>query len=300
MNIGMSPDKIQERREKHDARKSSKNLNSELEVPTTSCTQQVPSASLPIQVVTRDCSTIYSTAANWRNNRNKRSLMFNKRLDQTNYYELSCTMREDSMMIWRIVENLFPVVVQDLRYLDKDALLRNFLPKWSVITSAIDIETNAQRYANFVSLVDFKQMIIHFYSQSMPYDCQMSPERILETFSPILAFYSEKIILPIHSKGLDHQEYMALALILLFDPSYTNISLECSEMCRQIRMLIFRELRRYQMDRNCDEMRFIETVDTLNIVEKGEKKFHEELLVCEMNNVVLHDDYRLLLKELNG
>lgn len=71
-------------------------------------------------------------------------------------------------------------------------------------------------------------------------------------------------------------------------------------MCRTIRNLIFRELKNYQTDKNFDEIQFADTVDTLNIVEKGEKKFYEELLICDMHNVHLHEDYRLLLNELNG
>lgn len=221
-------------------------------------------------------------------------------LDETNYYQLSCFKIEDCMMIWRIVEDLFPSLTWNLRKLDKEALLRNFLPKWSVLTAAIDMEVKVQRYSKVNNTEEFKRMIVDFFTYSMPEKFKMPPEDILKVFGPMIVYYVTKIILPIHEKGLDQPEFMALALIILFDGAYSNISVECSEMCRTIRNLIFRELKNYQTDKNFDEIQFADTVDTLNIVEKGEKKFYEELLICDMHNVHLHEDYRLLLNELNG
>ncbi|EGT51177.1 CBN-NHR-50 protein [Caenorhabditis brenneri] len=252
------------------------------------------------RIISRDCSSIALTASNWQKMQAKRGDMFNKTLDQTNYYELSCVMREDCRMVWQVVENLFPMVTSNLRRMDREALLRNFLPKWSVLTAAIDMERNVQRYAKYNNLPDCQKLLVDFYQVSMPPQYKMSPEKILEVFSPILNYYGQRVILPIYAKNLDKAELMALALIILFDGAYTNISVECSEMCRKVRNLIFRELKGYQMDKNYDEMQFIDTLDTLNTIEKGEKKFMEELLVCDMHHVRLHDDYRLLMRELNG
>ncbi|EFO95255.1 CRE-NHR-50 protein [Caenorhabditis remanei] len=306
LEAGMNPEKVQQKREKHPPKK--RVLQEEVSIVAStsnnpsisSSPPSLPMSPLPHQIIPRDSSSIALTALSWQKVQNKRSLMFNKTLDQTNYYELSCIMREDCSMVWKIVEDLFPSATWNLRKLDKEALLRNFLPKWSVLTAAIDMEANVQRYSKFNNLEDCKRMIVDFYTDSMPSRYRMKPENILETFGPILAYYGQHVILPIYAKNLDRPEYMALALLILFDGAYTNISVECSEMCRNIRNLIYRELKGYQMDKNYDEMQFIDTLDTLSMVEKGERKFHEELLICDMHHVHLHDDYRLLMNELNG
>uniref|UniRef100_A0A1I7TUE8 NR LBD domain-containing protein n=1 Tax=Caenorhabditis tropicalis TaxID=1561998 RepID=A0A1I7TUE8_9PELO len=292
--LGMNPEKVQQKREKHVAK------NPQLPSSSSSSPPSLPISPIPTQILPRDCSKIALTTSNWQKMQPKRSLLFEKTLDQTNYYELSCIMREDCLMVWKIVEDLFPQAIWNLRVLDKEALLRNFLPKWSVLTAAIDMEMNIKRYSKWQSIEDCQRMIVDFYMGSMPERYRMTPLEILKAFGPILAYYGEQVIFPIHKKGLDKAEYMALALIILFDGAYTNISVECSEMCRNLRNLIFRELKGYQMDKNYEEIQFIDTIDTLNMVEKGERKFHEELLVCDMHHVHLHDDYRLLMKELNG
>ncbi|CAO4381336.1 unnamed protein product [Caenorhabditis nigoni] len=308
LEAGMDPEKVQVKREKHPPRKKVSQQsdipmdpeNSQLVPSTSSSPPSLPMSPLPLQIISRSSSTISQTAFSWENLQPKRFLLFNKTLDQTNYYEVSCLMREDCRMIWNIVERLLPAATHNLRYLDKEAMLRNFLPKWSVLTAAIDMEMNIRRYSKFGGLEEIQRMLVEFYQYSMPYEYRMTPEAILKTFGPLLAYYGEHVILPIHAKNFDKAEYMALTLLILFDGAYTNISVECSEMCRKIRNLIFRELKGYQMDKNYEETQFIDTVDTLNIVEKGERKFHEELLVCEMHHVHLHDDYRILMNELNG
>lgn len=307
LEAGMDPEKVQVKREKHPPKKLVPrdvefNDTSSSDIPSTSSSPpSLPISPLPVvRIVSRNCSSIAQTASNWQKIQPERLNLFEKTLDQTNYYELSCLMRDDCRMVWKVVEGLFPSATMNLRWADKEALLRNFLPKWSVLTAAIDMEMNCRRYAKFNNLDDIQNMLVRFYMDSMPSQFRMTPEGILKTFGPILAYYGEHVIMPIHAKNFDKAEYMALTLIILFDGAYTNISVECSEMCRKIRNIIYRELKGYQIDKNYDEMQFIDTLDSLNMVEKGERKFHEELLVCDMHHVKLHDDYRLLMKELNG
>lgn len=105
------------------------------------------------------------------------------------------------------------------------------------------------------------------------------------------------MVLPMNAKMFNSIEYMALAMLLLFDGAHANISADCSKMCHDIKNVILRELRDYYIDNGVDEMRFFETIDTVNHVEKGESKFIEELLACELHNVHIHEDYRLILHE---
>ncbi|EGT51188.1 hypothetical protein CAEBREN_31961 [Caenorhabditis brenneri] len=119
-------------------------------------------------------------------------------------------------------------------------------------------------------------------------------------FEPFLTYYGVYLALPICAKKFDAMEYMALALITFFDGAHTNISPDCADLCHGIRNQILRELRGYHSNLSCGgEMRFIETIDTLQLIEKGESKFQEELLLLEMYNVHIHEDYRLMIREHN-
>ena len=69
------------------------------------------------------------------------------------------------------------------------------------------------------------------------------------------------------------------------------------EMCQNIKKVILRELKNYQNEKDFDDMRFIETIETLQLIERGEKKFMEEMMICEMYNVRIHDDFKAILKE---
>lgn len=61
--------------------------------------------------------------------------------------------------------------------------------------------------------------------------------------------------------------------------------------------MILKELRNYQIDRNFHENRFFVALEALQIIERGEKKFMEEMLVCEMNHIRIHDDFRKIIRE---
>ncbi|ULT91835.1 hypothetical protein L3Y34_009492 [Caenorhabditis briggsae] len=105
------------------------------------------------------------------------------------------------------------------------------------------------------------------------------------------------MVMPIVVLDLERAELMSIIWLLFFDNGYTNISPECQEMCRNIKKVILRELKNYQIDRNFDEMRFLDTVETLEIIDKGEKKFLEEMMICETHHVRIHDDFKAILKE---
>ena len=60
--------------------------------------------------------------------------------------------------------------------------------------------------------------------------------------------------------------------------------------------MILRELKGYQDDKNCSEMRLADTIDTLRLLEKAEQKLQEEFVLCGLHNVVLHDDYKQIFQ----
>lgn len=127
-------------------------------------------------------------------------------------------------------------------------------------------------------------------------------------FWPLWAYYFDQIMIPIYEKKHDLMESMAQLLLILFDPgnqhyhriprlisnlpAYINISEKCAEQCRHLRNMILRELRGYLTDKNHSENRFFDVLDNLNLIEKADAKFQEELLICDMYNVKLHEDFR--------
>lgn len=40
-----------------------------------------------------------------------------------------------------------------------------------------------------------------------------------------------------------------------------------------------------------------ETLESLEYFEKGDKKLMEEILICQINNIKIHDDFREILSE---
>lgn len=84
--------------------------------------------------------------------------------------------------------------------------------------------------------------------------------------------------------------------ILFFDAAYTNISEEAKKICDSIRKVVLRELRGYQIDKNLKDNRILDAMETLPIVERAVGKFEEELLICEMNGIQIHEDFQEIMK----
>lgn len=85
-----------------------------------------------------------------------------------------------------------------------------------MLAAAIDVEVIAQRYNDKLkTMTDYKKIIANFYQSSFSY--QLSEEEILTAFEPILTFYGVNVIIPMRELGFDKTEYMALALLIMFD-----------------------------------------------------------------------------------
>ncbi|CAL2047222.1 unnamed protein product [Caenorhabditis brenneri] len=232
---------------------------------------------------------------NWSNWHDFESMRDGRKIGWLNLYEASSTVKNDINLTWRMVLKVFPAM-ENLIQKDKSALLHNFIPKLWQIGRVLDHIKILEKYEN-MNEGDYNSMVLSFYQGSFEKGEEMSDEEILRTFHPFWWYYYTKMILPIVWMDLERTELMAVIWLLFFDNGYTNISTECQEMCRTMRKMIYLELKNYQKSREFDEMRFIETVETLEIIERGEKKFMEEMMICEMSNIKIHDDFRKVLRE---
>lgn len=258
----------------------------------------LPLSPMSFHIIPRDNSNISHVVSKWVTIQGKRRQLYGKRIDEVTYYETCMATKHDCEIMWGVIEVIFPQL-QELTKWDRDALLRNFHPKWSLLVAAIDFEKNTADYEGVCTPDDYFNMVVKFYKSSLYEGCHMEREEILRIFEPYLRYYAFALALPICEKKFNAVEHMALAMLIFFDGAHTNISNHCSELCHNIKNVILRELRGYYIDRNIEEMRFIETIDVLQLMQKGESKFQEELLLCEMHNVHIHDDYRLMIREHN-
>lgn len=282
--IGMSPDKLQGARDK--------NLTMEL-------LQNTPSSSSPslltARIIPRTSDSLEFAIPNWQEFERMRRENSGEKTEWLNIYEITCMIQMDIDLTWKMVDNMFPLS-RKLENSDKAALIRNFVLKfWQIITILEFIENAA--YFQSLDKEGCDKMILSFYKGSFVDGKEMSNKQILRIFEPFWGSFGAKIAAPIIGLGLDKEELMAIVWMSFFDNAYTNISQDCQEMCRDIRKVILRELKNYQIDKNFEEMRFIDTIGSLEIIEKGEKMFSEEMLLCQMHNVRVHDDFMTIIKE---
>ncbi|PIC13370.1 hypothetical protein B9Z55_027765 [Caenorhabditis nigoni] len=242
----------------------------------------------------RSTSKLHSAISNWQNFESIRLEKSGRKQEMMTVYELSCIVKMDIDLTWKMVMKMFPDM-EKLKIQDRSSLLNNFIVKLWQLIPILDFLNNSEKYSDLKE-EDIQQMVIWFYQGCFPEDQQMSMA-LLRKFMSFWTFHYTKIILPIAALELEKAEIMAIIWMIFVDYGFTNISSECQEMCRHIKKLILRELKSYQIDRNFDETRFLDTVETLEIIERGEKKFMEEMILCEMHHVRIHDDFKAILKE---
>lgn len=279
IEIGMSENKIQGRRDK---------------IAEKSIDQSSPENTVSFNhIPSRSTEMLCFAQSNWRNFESIRLEKAGKGSEMMNVYELSSIVKMDIDLIWKMVKNLFPNAAEKLKIGEISTLLNNFIIKFWQLIPLLDYLDNAEKYSNF-ALEDVEQMVNWFYDGCFPEEMSVEVFRKFESF---WIFHYSKVILPIVSLQLEKTELMAIIWMMFFDDGFINISPECQEICRNIKKMILRELKNYQIDRNFDEIRFFDTLVSLEIIERGEKKFMEEMLICEMYNVRIHEDFKLILKE---
>ncbi|CAP34872.1 Protein CBR-NHR-112, partial [Caenorhabditis briggsae] len=282
--IGMSPDKLQGFRDK--------NLTMEV------C-QNTPSGSstslLAARIIPRTTSTLEFAIPNWHEFERMRKENSREKTDWLNIYEISCMIRMDINLTWKMVDKMFPLS-RKLDDSDKKALLRHFILKFWQIWPIFDCIKNTEDYES-MKKNNYEKMIVGWYGGCFKEGKEMSNNEIIRVFEPFWSTFYSQIVPPIIGLKLENEELMAIVWLLFFDNAYTNISQECEEICRNIKKVILRELKNYQIDKNFEEMRLLDTVETLELIEKSEQKFLEEMMICEMHHVRIHDDFKAILKE---
>ncbi|EGT51168.1 CBN-NHR-63 protein [Caenorhabditis brenneri] len=171
---------------------------------------------LSLQITPRESYSISNVVVKWIKNHEKNSKFCGKRMDELTYYQMSMASKYDCGVMWSVMENVFPQL-EVLRSWDRDALLRNFQPKWSFLSAAIDFYKNREAYSTIRTEEDYCNMIVKFYNQSTYEDCEMEPEEILRIFLPFQSFYGLSLAVPISQKKFDSVEFTALAMMALFD-----------------------------------------------------------------------------------
>ncbi|CAI2353266.1 unnamed protein product [Caenorhabditis sp. 36 PRJEB53466] len=250
---------------------------------------------LSCNIIPRTCSNISSTVANWVDLDKQRKMLFGDNIFKLNFTQITHLAKSDTSLLWNFSEIVFPSIVE-LDPSDKQAIISNFYPRWTMMESSIDYSVNYEFFSIFVGSDAYYEMMANFYGSSMSEEQRIDNKELVRIFGPYWDFHYAEIADPIYRKKCDKVEFMALFLLLLFDEAYTNISEDCARVCRSIRKVILRELKGYQTDNNCSEMRFIDVLDTLMLLEKAEQKFQEEVLICGLNNVHMSDDFKAIVQ----
>ncbi|CAP36367.1 Protein CBG19059 [Caenorhabditis briggsae] len=204
--------------------------------------------------------------------------------------------RPDTTLLWSLGMMIFP----DLGFLtakDREAIICNFFPRWIVMESSIDYCTNQEHHRKMMdNSEELEKMIVKFYGSSM--ERRKPDKEIVNIFKPYWVHFYNEIAESVFQMKLDKVECIALFLMILFDDAYTNISEEGAKLCRNLRKVVLRELKGYQTDNNLPEKRLLDVMSTLMLLEKGEEKMQEEIILCGLNNVNLHDDFKSIVQGL--
>lgn len=280
--IGMTKNKVQSMREKNAVR---------VRPPTFMATL----SSLSCYIVPRSCFNITKTVDNWPEIDQKRKDLYGENFYELNFLEVSNFAKSDTNLLWSLGEMIFPDV-KNLSAADKEAIICNFFPRWIIMECAIDYCTNYDYHTQLLKGDGLDRMLVMFYGSSMREEKRMTDEDILKTFKQYWIQMYVDICEPVYQKRYDKVECIALFLLILFDDAYTNISEESAQLCRNLRKVILRELKGYHIDNDFTEMRFLDVVSTLTSLERAEQELQEEVLICGLNNVSLHEDFKAIMQ----
>ncbi|CAL2047223.1 unnamed protein product [Caenorhabditis brenneri] len=284
LKVGMSPEKVQVCRDKHCAR-----------APKPSTSTQILPSLLTARILPKDISNISFAIPNFQQFQQNRIELTGGKMAEMNIFELTSTTKMDLDLVWRMVNNMFPMT-REMMEKDRAALVRNFIPKFWMLSPVLDCIENPDFFDN-MEKEEYENMVVAFYDGSFIKGKELSKKEILRVFEPFWYSFYTKIAPPIVGLNLKQEELMGIMWLLFFDNGYTNISTECQEICRTMRKMIYLELKNFQNSRKFDEMRFFDTVEVLEIIERSEMKLMEEILICEMHNVRIHDDFKTILRE---
>uniref|UniRef100_A0A1I7TUE5 NR LBD domain-containing protein n=1 Tax=Caenorhabditis tropicalis TaxID=1561998 RepID=A0A1I7TUE5_9PELO len=242
----------------------------------------------------KDTVTITSTVSHFSNFELKRLTLLSS-LPFPNIFAVTSLIKNDVILTFEMASEVFSDF-QKLSIKDRTSLVNSFVLKLRQIQPALD---HVGKRAEFrrKGEEELRIMISGFFGGSFVEGEEMEEKEIWRIFGPLWIHFFERVIEPIIALNLDEIELMAIIWILFFDQAYTNITQKTVDLCWNIRKVVFRELRNYLMEKTENwEKRFMEILEIPMIVERAEQKFMEEFLICEMNRIRVHDDFREIIR----
>ncbi|KAF1753233.1 hypothetical protein GCK72_019789 [Caenorhabditis remanei] len=246
----------------------------------------------------KDTTNITSTISNFSVFEKKRIHMFSS-LGLQNVYAITSLTKNDTLLTEDLVADVFPDFGK-LSSSDKRSLINGFVLKLWQIEPALDHVANRVEYRKMEEK-DIQNIIFPFFNGSFMKGSELSENDIWRIFGPHWIYFFEKVIEAIVFLSLDRIELMAVIWILFFDHAYIDISSKSIDLCWNIRKVIHRELKNYLMEKVGNEeaaaIRFMDILEIPMIVERGEQKFLDEFIICELNQIRVHDDFREIVKK---
>lgn len=257
-----------------------------------------PDLLLPLPIILKETFNLTSSLPNFFEYEKKRGEIFPKP-DLLGIFEATCLTKQDVHLTSEFVIKAFPDF-ENQSASDKKALLHNFLIKIWNLDPLLDHVAKREEY-RIMDEVDIQKLMFPLFEGSFMKGAEMEREEIWRTFGTYWKQFFSLLIEPLISLSLDQTELMAIIWILFFDHAYININQNGADFCWNIRKVILRELRNYEMEKNKDtedaENRFLEILEVPLIVERGDKQFHDEMILCEMKKLRMHDDFKAILKK---
>lgn len=287
--VGMTADKVQSKREKHSERSHC------LRKASTSSTSPVSLIYLP----SKDTFNITSTLPIFSFYEQQRSQMFST-LGTQSVTEVTSLAKADIHYAQDFLIGSFPGS-KGVKIEDRKSLITGFVMKLWQVEPILDHVANRHKYQRLKES-EIKNVLFSFLAGCFIDGAEMPEEDIWRTFGSIWTYFYRKVIDPIVLLDLDQIELMAVIWIICFDYAYNDLSTKSVDFCWNIRKVMHRELHNYLMekfegDSESAEIRFLEVLEVPIIVERGEQKFQEEVLLFEMNRVRMSEDFVKIMKK---
>lgn len=297
---GMTPKKVQNKREKHSPGIQADNRD--LRKASTSSSSSSPPLQISLvqtHLPFKDTTNITATLPTFSSYEKKRFQLVST-FGSQNLYQVTSLARFEINLAFELVMDFFPNFDQ-LPFNDKKSLIDGYVKKIWQMEPVLDNVHNMVTYKT-MEQEDIKNVLVSLLDGCFEEGEEMSDEQIWRTFGSLWTYFYKQIIEPIISISLDSIELMAVIWILFFDYAYNDISTTSANVCWNIRKVIYRELKNYLIekfrgDSGAAESRFFEVLEVPIIVERAEQKFQDEVLLLEMNRVRVHEDFLKIMKK---
>ncbi|CAO4381332.1 unnamed protein product [Caenorhabditis nigoni] len=296
---GLTPGKVQKKRGKHSLDENDQNLRESTSASSANSLSPLQLSLTHTHLPFKDTKNITFTVPNFSIYEAKRFEVFSTLGSHNAYYTTSLT-HVDISLVCNLVMDVFPDF-DILSVIDKKCLINSFVTKIRLLEAVLDDVHNVVKYKKMEEK-DVKRVLCSFLNGSFEEGEEMAEEDIWRTFGPLWTYFYRFVVEPIVRLSLDQMELMAIVWILFFDHAYNDISSKSTDLCWNIRKVIHRELRNYLIEKfsgdvELAENRFLNLLEIPIIVERGEQKFQEEVVLFELNRVKVHEDFIEIMKK---